>query len=1375
MSLSPYAIRKGFEYQDLVCGQSLLKLIATNSFDLEFSLESEDVDHIDDLVVYYDHSTVLATQVKFHVTQDYAESFDTLTAKKTPKSSSLIQKIYKGWSSLVGSGYLKPSVKFISSNPAERGRYKLGPVMNSTSGHFNDKFFDHKDYQTPRQTFLSQLGLSLPELREFLACVEWKFSNESIDSVRRDISWHLKRINLPSDDDAVSRYLEVIGDIANGRKGKMSLRALVQQLWATSRFRDSCERQFTTIDFGIKQLRRANIGRVAVVSLHSLAAFAGNRYACLEEPFPFPDFRNGITANDNEGLLSLNRKSWKHEYVEWQTARVTRLLMQLSSQQIDLLVFPRFVLPLQVACVVADWCRENKCHLVLGGHSLPLTETEQELYETTLNIPTVVALVPTGINDLVVDAFVRYDRAGRASLSKMESPFAKAEELQESPESLQLQFSDGWISAVQLASRSAVKLFVASGQARPELIVIAGGVHAVDALEELRTSALLTGVPVVLASSEAHIVPTSVILDSHAPHVPHSDGWEGIRVFSISYERIPSGWIAASQDVATFPLCYHSKGTSCTEANYEQLQGLHRSRNDAILLLQKGASNNVINCESESPPQFYLRRAKEAADVVRGSLAKASPPQIVAFSKTLEAISNCIEQLRADAFAPQDYAPPPQAIIPARILSFFNRSTEKAEIGRVLSSSSSKSVLLIHGQAGIGKRELVTEVQRIQPNRNSWIRFRCPPESLLVETLCQLLVRCGVTSDLPTIANLETFSRLSKAVADIGIPVIILEDAHCLPISKDAQDHTAFLELLGFWCSDNHPRTKLVLLTDWKGHLQFSGSHRMHPLPIQELSDEYVVEILQEHLSYCPCKHEPPTIEELFGLAARLHGHPFIARLAAVALQESSISDVIGRIYSRTETRSFVLGRLMAGIPISGHEKRLLQYASLHRMPVYADAFIEYGGPAVNTVVEQLSDRFLVLSEADRFILHPILRDYFSSSIDSTQDRKSLHADAFAYYSKLKNRKTLSVEERTEYVYHGVSAGKSLDMSDMQMFAGSMRTALREAVRNKDWSGAEVAAYHLLSIWPCDLYGQIGMALALDATGRDTEAAQYATSLEHVGQDTLWIALEFVKSLITRRDYYGAERNLAVIQQQFPNDPRVIIAEAQLLERQGRTTEAVLACEGVLSTPEVRDRDAFLAALILRDANRLDLLIRHLERAYEAGRIRNDGLLRLYSLASVTANHDPVDGLQVLSEMWQSKPDDGFTVADYATALIETGRISDAHAVLQRGLDEVPPASKGYRQVLDADALLFERQERFVEAFERYREATGRYQNHLHIFRRFARCLLAAAASYHSSNLLLQEDSAVAEAKQVLERLLQMAPLDNWASDMLHKAQVRSY
>lgn len=49
MARAPYAIRKGFEYQDFVCCYALLEEIESGDLGREFEIESDDADHVDDL------------------------------------------------------------------------------------------------------------------------------------------------------------------------------------------------------------------------------------------------------------------------------------------------------------------------------------------------------------------------------------------------------------------------------------------------------------------------------------------------------------------------------------------------------------------------------------------------------------------------------------------------------------------------------------------------------------------------------------------------------------------------------------------------------------------------------------------------------------------------------------------------------------------------------------------------------------------------------------------------------------------------------------------------------------------------------------------------------------------------------------------------------------------------------------------------------------------------------------------------------------------------------------------------------------------------------------------------------------------------------
>lgn len=1376
MAHSPYAIRKGFEYQDLVCACELLSELDTGSLDVEFQIESDTVHHIDDLVVYPDASSVVARQVKFHVDQDHVETFKSLIERRTKGSRSILEKLYRGWKQLKEAGRTSITVEFISSNPAERGRYNLAPAIETGTRRFKDKFFSHADFQSPLAAFTSNLGVAQDEVRAFLSDVEWRFSYESIDALRRLTAKLLRRLRLPYDDDAVSRLIELVGAIATSRLGKLRLRDLVQRMWSLSRFRDACEQRFNSIDFGSTQQRRANSLTVAVVALEAIPSFTGSRCACLEEPFPFPDFRHGITATDREGLLDRHRLSWRQEYIKWQSQRVSAVLDAISSHDVDIVVFPRFSLPLEVAGEVANWGKANQVHCVIGGHSLPSSEKERELYPNGLNVA-----LPSDDSgqlispDTVIDAVLRFDRTGRCSVSELDSPHSKTERVLAPTDTIFLELTDGWVSGVTIPSKAVATDFAKGAPARPELAIVSAGVHASVAVDDLSQYSSLFGMPVIVASSDVNLPPTAFTLDAQAPSLRHADAWEGFRIFRIDYDRSHLSWEADVAPTLSLPLVYHRDKADFDPAAFEELRGAPASRLEAIARLQRGDSLPGILFKGESPAEFFLRRAMEANGAIRDQLANASPSQIQTLGQTLTAINDSLEQLRQQSFLPLQFSPPPQTLVPVRSSQFFNRAKEKSDIGRFLSVTGNKSILLLHGPPGIGKRELLSEVQRLQRDRRDWTRFRCTPDSRLSETVVQLIARLGAACEVPAQADRELFGVLASALEAAGTTVLVLEDAHCLPIASDHQDHVALLDLLSFFSSDSLRPVKLILLSDWLGNLDFSGSHRLEKMPLEGLADEYIVEMLQEHLAETPCRYGQPSVDELGVLTAKLHGHPFLARLAAVVLEESTVSDVAQKLYTRVETRNFVLDRLLAGVSLSEREQRFLEFAAILRAPVPSEAFGRFEGPASNILLQELLKRFLMLAEDARYRLHPVLTEFFSAGLQNSESLKKLHSTAFDFYSALSQRRALTVDERVEYVYHGVASGKPIDLAHMQMFAGSIRSALDSAVRNRDWATVETAGKQLLFVWPHDVTGQIAMALALDATGRETEAAQYTGSLEHVTTESLWIALEFVKSLTRRRDFDGAERNLSVIRHRFNDEPRVVLVESQLHERRGETDAAIECCELVLSRPQVREAEAFQAALILRDVNRLELLVKHLERRYEESGFANTGLLRMYSLASVVGNHDPQEGIQVLSDLWEASPTDGYVVSDYATALVELGRTADARAVLERGAEDVPHRSRGYRALLETYALFFERQGKAGEAFQKYRDAISIAPQHLHLYRRFARCLLEAAAANRESGARAQEDSCLTEAKQVLSRLLQLAPLDSWAADAMHRAEQRTY
>ncbi len=547
----------------------------------------------------------------------------------------------------------------------------------------------------------------------------------------------------------------------------------------------------------------------------------------------------------------------------------------------------------------------------------------------------------------------------------------------------------------------------------------------------------------------------------------------------------------------------------------------------------------------------------------------------------------------------------------------------------------------------------------------------------------------------------------------------------------------------------------------------------METVRVEGMEREYVIEMLQEHLVEHASRFGIPSVDEMGIIASRLHGHPYITKLASVVLEESPACEVIEKLYSRVETRPFVIGRLLGRIHLSDREQKFLEFASVLRVSVPSEAFAFMGGASSHSLLQELLDRFLLVSESGNYRLHPVLTEFFSTGLQDSEHLRRLHKQAYDYFNKLLRHRSLTVDERVEYVFHGVSCGESIDLRFMQAFAGAVRSALFEGVRNRDWVAVENASTQLLAVWPYEPIGHMGMAIALEGSRRGHEAEPYLASLDQVTRETLWLGIEFVKSRIRRRDFQGAERTLAAISQRYSDVPQVILTQAQLYERQGETDEAIQACEHVLSAKGVREQEAFHTGLILRDANRLDVLVQFVDTVYQVP-LKNTGLIRLYGLGCVVTNHDPQEGLRLLSEMWDASPNDGYVIADYSVALRAVGRLGDARAVLDRGLTQVRRSNQR-RPILEALAEYFEKLERYSEAFPVYRELVASWQNHLHLLRRFCKCLLDAAAYYRGNGESAREDSAVSEARSSLKRLLQIAPLDKWAADALHRTEHRLY
>jgi hypothetical protein len=528
-----------------------------------------------------------------------------------------------------------------------------------------------------------------------------------------------------------------------------------------------------------------------------------------------------------------------------------------------------------------------------------------------------------------------------------------------------------------LPSLDAAQAFFSTHPARPELILVSAGVHANEVCDAIAGQPNLEGCPAVVSNPNLYILPSAIIVEKGQALLPQTDAWEGVAFLEIQYDRSAvSGWTAEVSATDRVPLVYGEgeAATSIDGVPTYKFRGTRACRDEAARRIESKHQATRVEVKTEDGATFFFRRACQARDAVRSSLSNASPDQIIALSETLKVLESVSENYRKLAELPDTFTPTPPRPLPVRSSRFHDRAKEKEAVGRFLEGTGGKRLMVLHGQPGIGKKEVLAEVQRLSSDRDKWIRFRCTPNSRLAEAFAQFFVRLGITPDAVPSLDRKLYAHFLSALSVGGYKVAVLDEAHWLPLADDHADHAAFLDFLAYLCSDSYDgKVRLILVSDWRGRLQFSGSHRMEPLHLEGLDREYIVEMLQEHLVLHPSRYRPPTVDELSAIASKLHGHPFVARIAAVVLESSPALEVIEKLYSRVETRQFIVGRLLGRINLTEQEQRFLELASILRIPVSSEAFAVLGGSASHTLVEELLDRFLLVAEDNKARLHPVL------------------------------------------------------------------------------------------------------------------------------------------------------------------------------------------------------------------------------------------------------------------------------------------------------------------------------------------------------------------------------------------------------------------
>jgi tetratricopeptide (TPR) repeat protein len=124
---------------------------------------------------------------------------------------------------------------------------------------------------------------------------------------------------------------------------------------------------------------------------------------------------------------------------------------------------------------------------------------------------------------------------------------------------------------------------------------------------------------------------------------------------------------------------------------------------------------------------------------------------------------------------------------------------------------------------------------------------------------------------------------------------------------------------------------------------------------------------------------------------------------------------------------------------------------------------------------------------------------------------------------------------------------------------------------------------------------------------------------------------------------------------------------------------------------------------------------------------------------------------------------------------VADGRWADAGNLFERAIADSQSSRRDRRAVLEEYAKFLDRKKDYPKAHDTYRDLLRQWPHELHNYRRFAASLSDAAGAAKASGNPGTEDACFHEAQQVLRKLLEIAPHDQWAAEILQRVQHRMY
>jgi tetratricopeptide (TPR) repeat protein len=497
---------------------------------------------------------------------------------------------------------------------------------------------------------------------------------------------------------------------------------------------------------------------------------------------------------------------------------------------------------------------------------------------------------------------------------------------------------------------------------------------------------------------------------------------------------------------------------------------------------------------------------------------------------------------------------------PAAVESpFIDRETVFDRI-RQFFNQQQNSAFVLGGMRGIGKSALVQEAfrQAIPPRKRIQLQMTegISYQRLLAELAFECNLRIPETLDLSKATTQDEVKK--RVVSYLGQgpgAVVVFDDFQFLLNASGEIEDTAIRELLlGLIEASQSSRTKYFLISNVSPRLGPKFESSLAFFKLQGLQPRDTERLLVQWLQFGRddlAGHLPTPSERLI---STLGGHPLATKVAARLWAEHPTTDIAEEFSIFKELRDTIVSFILEKLTLSPPEKDLLSFASIFRLPVAREVFLNWRKEDASLLLSSLAGQYLIEASERGYQLHPLIRSFFRNML-SFEQAKELHRVAGKFYLNeferiKKTSKQIVPEYLGEAVHHFLAAGDRNKVKDFAFYGQELKPVALEHYRRGDHKTALRDYELLLELDKNDWDAHFHLSLIFARMGRWPDAELHFGNAIKLRPRAYWILQAYGAAKLRGGKLAEGEALLQEAEEINPNHSPTLVELGRLREKQ---------------------------------------------------------------------------------------------------------------------------------------------------------------------------------------------------------------------------------